>query len=105
MTWFNLLINIQKFPFLGIYIVMFKDVLVTFLKLSVIIVLFIVAFSLGFHCLLGERDYFMHPFLSILKTAVMMVGEMEFADLFLHEEETGTQFNMNYSTVSGVWSF
>ena len=87
MTWFNLLINIRKFPFLGIYIVMFTDVLVTFLKLSIIIVLFIVAFSLGFHCLLGERDYFMHPFFSVLKTAVMMVGEMEFADLFLNEKE------------------
>ena len=82
MTWFNLLINIRKFPFLGIYIVMFTDVLVTFLKLSIIIVLFIIAFSLGFHCLLGERDFFMHPFFSILKTAVMMVGEMEFMDLF-----------------------
>jgi hypothetical protein len=45
----------RKFPFLGIYIVMFTDVLVTFLKLSVIIVLFVVAFSLGFHCLLAEQ--------------------------------------------------
>ena len=70
MTWFNLLINIRKFPFLGIYIVMFTDVLVTFLKLSVIIVLFIIAFSLGFHCLLGERDYFMHPFFSVLKELI-----------------------------------
>ena len=69
---------------------MFTDVLVTFLKLSVIIVLFIVAFSLGFHCLLGERDYFMHPFFSVLKTAVMMVGEMEFADLFLDEKGPNT---------------
>jgi hypothetical protein len=55
LTWLNLLSNIRKFPFLGIYVVMFADVLCTFLKLSVIIVLFIVAFSMGFYCLLAEQ--------------------------------------------------
>ncbi len=54
-AWLVLLSNIRKFPFLGIYIVMFVDVLVTFLKFSLIVVMFIVAFSLGFHCLLANQ--------------------------------------------------
>ena len=34
---------------------MFTDVLQTFLKFSLIILLFIIAFSLGFHALIGEQ--------------------------------------------------
>ena len=55
MSWLNLLSTLRKFPFLGIYVVMFTDVLQTFLKFSLIILLFIVAFSLGFHALIGEQ--------------------------------------------------
>jgi transient receptor potential cation channel subfamily A protein 1 len=54
-AWINLLANVRKFPFLGIYILMFTDVLKTFLKLSIVIMLFIIAFSLGFHCLLADQ--------------------------------------------------
>ena len=46
--------NVRKFPFLGIYVVMFTSVLKTFLKFSVICMLFIISFSLGFHALMAE---------------------------------------------------
>ena len=55
MSWLNLLSTLRKFPFLGIYVVMFTDVLQTFLKFALIILLFIIAFSLGFHALIGEQ--------------------------------------------------
>ena len=55
LTWLNLLSNVRKLPFLGIYVVMFSDVTVTFLKFSIIVVLFIVAFALGFHTLIAEK--------------------------------------------------
>ena len=58
MSWLNLLSTLRKFPFLGIYVVMFTDVLQTFLKFSLIILLFIVAFSLGFHALIGDQVIF-----------------------------------------------
>ena len=54
-TWLNLLSNVRKFPFLGIYVVMFSDVMITFLKFSIICALFLIAFSLGFHVLLAEQ--------------------------------------------------
>ena len=47
--------NVRKFPFLGIYVVMFTDVFKTFLKFSVICALFIIAFSLGFYALMAEQ--------------------------------------------------
>lgn len=45
----------RKFPFLGIYVVMFTDVFKTFLKFSLICCLFLIAFSLGFNALLAEQ--------------------------------------------------
>lgn len=55
LTWLNLLSNVRKLPFLGIYVVMFSDVTVTFLKFSIIVALFIIAFALGFHTLIAEK--------------------------------------------------
>ena len=54
-AWINLLYRIRQIPFLGIYVLMVIDVLYTFLKFAVIILLFVIAFSLGFHCLLAQQ--------------------------------------------------
>lgn len=54
LAWIDLLLFIQKFPSLGIYVVMFTDVTKTFLKFSITFLLFIVAFGLGFYTLLGN---------------------------------------------------
>jgi hypothetical protein len=63
--------NIRKFPFLGIYVVMFGDVMQTFLKFSMVCILFLIAFSFGFHALLAEHDKFAtYPF-TLIKTSVM----------------------------------
>ena len=55
LSWLNLLSNVRKFPFLGIYVVMFTDVLQTFLKFSIVCALFITAFSFGFYAVLAEQ--------------------------------------------------
>ena len=55
MSWLNLLSNVRKFPFLGIYVVMFSDVLQTFLRFSIVCTLFVIAFSLGFYALFVEQ--------------------------------------------------
>ena len=55
LSWLNLLSNVRKFPFLGIYVVMFTDVLQTFLKFSIICALFIIAFALGFYAVFAEQ--------------------------------------------------
>ena len=55
MSWLNLLSNVRKFPYLGIYVVMFTDVMQTFLKFFMVLTLFIIAFSMGFHALLGRQ--------------------------------------------------
>ena len=54
-AWLIFLSNVQMFPFLGIYILMITNILKTFLKLSIIVIVFVLAFALGFHCLLAEQ--------------------------------------------------
>ena len=55
MSWLNLLSNVRKFPYLGIYVVMFSDIMQTFLKFSMVCALFVIAFSMGFHALMGRQ--------------------------------------------------
>ena len=52
LAWLNLLGDIRQLPFLGIYVIMFFDVLKTFLRFIMVFLVFIIAFALGFHVLL-----------------------------------------------------
>jgi len=78
LAWLNLLGDIRQLPFLGIYVIMFFDILNTFLKFVGVFIVFIVAFALGFHTLLITKGEFFEMPSSMLKTTVMMIGEFEF---------------------------
>ena len=84
-TWLNLLSLIRKLPYLGIYVVMVGTVLQTFLKVSAVVVLFVIAFSLGFYALLENQEYFGDFFKSLIKTFVMTSGELEYDNIFFGE--------------------
>nr|KAG5711034.1 hypothetical protein BaRGS_013768 [Batillaria attramentaria] len=53
--WVNLLLFVQKLPQLGIYVVMFTDILKTFSKFFSVFFLFIVAFALAFYTILQQQ--------------------------------------------------
>ena len=55
LAWFNLVLFIQKFPQLGIYVVMFTDVLYTFAQFFLVFFLFIIAFALAFYAVLQDQ--------------------------------------------------
>ena len=55
LCWINLVLFLQKFPRFGIYVVMFKDILNTFLQFAFVFFLFIVAFGLGFFTILQNQ--------------------------------------------------
>ena len=57
LAWINLLLFLRKIPRLGIYFVMFTDVLKTFSLFSVTFSLFIIAFALGFYILLNTQVF------------------------------------------------
>ncbi|XP_047128763.1 transient receptor potential cation channel subfamily A member 1 homolog isoform X1 [Hydra vulgaris] len=85
LAWFNFILFIQKVPMFGIYIVMLLFVITTFMKFFVVFVFLIIAFGLSFYLLFhdyNELPAFHHPFTALVKTGVMMTGEITFDDVF-----------------------
>ncbi|XP_066929827.1 transient receptor potential cation channel subfamily A member 1 homolog isoform X2 [Clytia hemisphaerica] len=83
LAWIDLLLFIQKFPSLGIYVVMFTDVTKTFLKFSITFILFVLAFGFSFFFLIGDKFLtFSNTGRSFLKTIVMMIGEFDYDNIF-----------------------
>uniref|UniRef100_A0A4D5RTY5 Putative transient receptor potential cation channel subfamily protein a member 1 n=1 Tax=Ixodes scapularis TaxID=6945 RepID=A0A4D5RTY5_IXOSC len=82
LSWVLLAIYIRKLPSLGIYMVMFTSVLSTFSRFFMVFFLFIVAFALAFLTVFPNQPAFANPWKAIMKTTVMMVGEMEYDSLF-----------------------
>ncbi|KAL4233750.1 hypothetical protein ACF0H5_008430 [Mactra antiquata] len=82
LSWINLVLLVQKFPNFGIYVVMFKDILLTFLQFLCVFMLFIIAFALAFFALLQNQDSFSTVLQSLIKTSVMMIGEFEYDGIY-----------------------
>ena len=83
---YGIYLFLRKVPFFGIYVVMFIDVSYTFMKVSVVVLLFIFAFSLGFFVLLSNQQYFSNLMFAIIKTLIMTSGEMEYDNLFFDNQ-------------------
>ncbi|XP_070568396.1 transient receptor potential cation channel subfamily A member 1 homolog isoform X2 [Ptychodera flava] len=86
LAWMNLIVFIRKLPRLGIYVVMFIDVLNTFLKFFIVFFLFIIAFGLAFYVLLMNQEPFQTAYLTFVKTFVMMIGEFEYDSIFFGDD-------------------
>ncbi|XP_062510650.1 transient receptor potential cation channel subfamily A member 1-like [Corticium candelabrum] len=88
--WINLLLYIQRIDIIGIYVVMFVEVLKTLVVVLSVFFVFIVAFGLAFYALLYPADpYFVYVPRSFLKMVEYMLGEMEFSFFFDLQENKG----------------
>lgn len=94
LSWAELITLVGKHPKLtryNVYVTMFYKVLATFCFFLLWYAFFIVAFGLAFYILLhkddgseiGQEDYiyFNQPWLALIKTSTMFVGELEFSDI------------------------
>ncbi|KAF7260928.1 hypothetical protein EG68_03266 [Paragonimus skrjabini miyazakii] len=82
LSWLNLLLFLRRIPLLGIFVLMFTVIMRTFAKFSVVFFLFILAFAFGFYTVLSNHAPFNSFGNSLLKTTVMMLGELEFDATF-----------------------
>ncbi|KAI6650877.1 Transient receptor potential cation channel [Oopsacas minuta] len=85
LAWFNLAVFLRKLPLLGIYILMLLHVIVTFFRIMLLGLIFIIGFSVSFYMVFRQGDLcnqYRNPFSTFLKTVVMMAGEFEFDGLF-----------------------
>lgn len=81
-AWLNFLRYFRFFSFYGIFLIMFVKILKTVLKLSLMLVVFILAFSFSFYITLIDQKQFSKFGWAYLKTVMMSIGEFEFDDIF-----------------------
>ncbi|XP_060583250.1 transient receptor potential cation channel subfamily A member 1 homolog [Ruditapes philippinarum] len=85
LAWINMLFIIQKFEWLGIYVVMLYRIIKVFMKFLLVFSLLIVAFAISFHCLFQNQEPFSTIWTSLMKTTSMMIGGPDFVSTFLDE--------------------
>ncbi|EDV27630.1 uncharacterized protein TRIADDRAFT_53526 [Trichoplax adhaerens] len=83
LSWINLLLFMERISALGIYVIMLKSVLLTFLRILVVLTIFMVAFAFAFTILAGSEDVFSTISLAMIKVLDMMVGEIDYKDVFV----------------------
>nr|XP_018667617.1 transient receptor potential cation channel subfamily A member 1 homolog isoform X1 [Ciona intestinalis] len=101
LSWMNLLLYVRRSLSLGIYVFMVASVTLSFLKFAAILILFLLGFSFSFYVLMQNQYEFYTPITAIVKTFVMMIGEMDYSTVFLSHFTT-TDYNsvLQYSTSS-----
>nr|ADD82928.1 transient receptor potential cation channel subfamily A member 1 [Python regius] len=83
LSWTNFLLYLQRFENYGIYVVMFWEILRTLIRIVVVFFFLMLAFGLSFHVLLGSQQTYGTPYLSVMQTFSMMLGDVNYRDAFL----------------------
>lgn len=82
LTWLELMILVGRFPIFGLYIQMFTTVAYNFSKFLSAYVCLLIGFGLSFGVLFSNYKSFKNLIWGLLKTFIMMSGELEFEDIF-----------------------
>ncbi|XP_058054410.1 transient receptor potential cation channel subfamily A member 1 [Anopheles bellator] len=95
-SWFNLLLFLQRFDQIGIYVVMFLEILQTLIKVLTVFSILIIAFGLAFYILLSKVEEpqvnhlsFSSIPMSLVRTFSMMLGEMDFVGTYVQPVHAG----------------
>uniref|UniRef100_A0A3B4A5A0 Ion transport domain-containing protein n=1 Tax=Periophthalmus magnuspinnatus TaxID=409849 RepID=A0A3B4A5A0_9GOBI len=82
-SWVGFLLYLQRFEDVGIYVVMFGEIMKTLVRIVMVFLYLVLAFGLVFHALMLNQKQFESVPLSIVQTFVMMVGELNYQNNFL----------------------
>ena len=82
LIWCDMTLLLGRIPSIGIYVYMWTHVLKTMIKVLVVFVPTLAAFSLSFFVLLPRNEAFADPVTAVLKAIAMMIGELDFVDNF-----------------------
>ncbi|XP_055299666.1 transient receptor potential cation channel subfamily A member 1 isoform X2 [Sitodiplosis mosellana] len=94
LSWFNLLLFLQRFDQVGIYVVMFLEILQTLIRVLMVFSILIIAFGLAFYIVLSKSKMssaqmsssqlaFSTIPMSLVRTFSMMLGEMDFVGTYV----------------------
>ncbi|PAA75698.1 hypothetical protein BOX15_Mlig025935g2 [Macrostomum lignano] len=91
MAWCLLIFQFEHLPKIGIYSLMFQQVIVSLVKVLVIFSFCIIGFALAFNIGMVAQTPFKYITYSILKTFDMTVGELDFVTYFISNSYGGMQ--------------
>ncbi|KAL9969342.1 hypothetical protein ACROYT_G021546 [Oculina patagonica] len=77
----NWLLSLRRLGSVALYVTMYIEVLITFVKVIAIFACVLIGYGLVFYVLLKEEDNFSSPWFSFVKIFVMMLGEMDYSDM------------------------
>ncbi|KAG7154455.1 transient receptor potential channel pyrexia-like isoform X1 [Homarus americanus] len=80
--WYGVTMMVGHIPSVGIYVQMFHAVALKMMKFSAVFLSLFVGFAVSFHLSFVEVVAFRTAWSSFIKTLVMMVGELDTAELF-----------------------
>jgi transient receptor potential cation channel subfamily A protein 1 len=79
--WIVLLLNFQRLPHMGIYIGMVISMVKTTMQFVIVVSLFVIGFGLAFFMLLGNEPAFRTGGLSVIRTVLMTVGDLNYENI------------------------
>ncbi|KAG8009433.1 Transient receptor potential cation channel subfamily A member 1 [Nibea albiflora] len=82
-SWIGFLFYLQRFEGVGIYVVMFWEIMKTLVRIVVLFLYLMLAFGLAFYALMLNQKEFDSVHLSVMQTFVMMAGELNYQNNFL----------------------
>ncbi|KAF9796715.1 hypothetical protein SFRURICE_008125 [Spodoptera frugiperda] len=89
--WLELMMIIGRFPTFGLYVQMFTTVTVNFATFLLAYSCLLIAFGLAFSVLFSNYAPFKLP-ASLVKTVMMMSGELEYEDIFYSNNTTQSDY-------------
>ncbi|KAL4715914.1 hypothetical protein ACJJTC_013214 [Scirpophaga incertulas] len=89
--WLELMMIIGRFPTFGLYVQMFTTVTVNFATFLLAYSCLLIAFGLAFSVLFSNYPAFYLP-AGLVKTVMMMSGELEYEDIFYNNDDAQIQY-------------
>lgn len=96
LIWFDMTLLLGRIPAIGLYVYMWTHVLRTMVKVILVFLPMLLAFSFAFYVLLPTQPAFNDPVTAIFKSIAMMIGELDYTDNFsvdsskLRDDSVGT---------------
>ena len=82
LIWFDLTLLLGRIPAIGLYVYMWTHVLRTMVKVMIVFLPMLLAFSFAFYVLLPMQPAFNDPVTAFFKSIAMMTGELDYTDNF-----------------------
>ncbi|RDD38686.1 Transient receptor potential cation channel subfamily A member 1 [Trichoplax sp. H2] len=89
MAVFELVIFLRKLPVIGKYVLMVRTMTRTIVKVLVIVLILVFGYAISFNMLCSRQAAFYNMPLSFIKVIDMMIGEIDYKDLFLDGVKSG----------------